>query len=312
MNAPQAERKKGFYGKGMNKPVVLSVLLHIFIVVIGTVGLPYFAIEKEPIEMAITVEIAPLAAISQTNVRDKPQEAKEEKPEPPPKSKPEPPKPEPPKEEPDILSPREPVVEEIPEPPKEEPEEVEEKPEPKPEPKPPVKPKNKPKPPEPKKEPEKKPEPKEEPKQEDSIESLLNDLLPTEQSTPTETDNEVKETSEPSQTSQIAAVSNELTRSELDDLNAGVQPCWFFDAGARNAEELVVSLRVFLNPDMRVREVEIMDQMRYGSDPAFRTAADKARWALLNEKCSKLRLPPERYDQWKVFIYNFDPREMLN
>ncbi len=40
-------------------------------------------------------------------------------------------------------------------------------------------------------------------------------------------------------------------------------------------------------------------------------AAEAARRALLNETCRTLRLPPEKYEQWKVFKYNFDPSMML-
>ena len=72
-----------------------------------------------------------------------------------------------------------------------------------------------------------------------------------------------------------------------------------------------MSLRVFVNPDMTVQNVEILDQIRYGSDSHFRAAADAARRALLNPNYRTLKLPPEKYESWKVFKYNFDPSMML-
>ena len=41
------------------------------------------------------------------------------------------------------------------------------------------------------------------------------------------------------------------------------------------------------------------------------TAAEAARRALLNPNCNKLRLPEDKYEQWKTFIIQFDPKDML-
>lgn len=303
------------YLPNMNRSVGVSFVLHLLIVVLGTVGLPFLMKEPDIREMAITVEMVDLADVSQTTIVDKPQESKEEKPEPTP---PAPPKPvyktesEPPPA-PDLLTPEPPEKQEdIPEPPKEEKMAELEKPKPKP-PTPPKPPKNrpKPKPPEPKQEKPKevKEKPKEEP--EPDISSLLKSVLNEEQTPTPQTDQKPEENSEPSQTSQIAELAAKLSRSEEDDLNAGVSPCWNVNAGGKDAHTLIVSLRVFVNPDMRVGKVEILDQLRYAADSHFRTAAESARRALLNPKCSTLRLPPEKYEQWKVFRYDFDPSNML-
>lgn len=303
------------YLPDMNRSVAVSFVLHLLIVVIGTVGIPFLMKEPDVREMAITVQMVDLADISQTTVVDKPQESKEEKPEPKP---PAPPKPvyktesEPPPA-PDLFTPEPPVKqEEVPEPPKEEKVAELEKPKPKPV-KPPKPPKNrpKPKPPEPKQEEEPKEveKPKEEPEQD--ISSLLKSVLNEESEPQQQTEQKPEENSEASQISQIAELGAELTRSEEDDLNAGVAPCWNVNAGGKDAHTLVVSLRVFVNPDMTVGKVQILDQLRYAADTHFRTAAEAARRALLNPRCSTLRLPPEKYEQWKVFRYDFDPSNML-
>lgn len=316
---------------GMKKPLMYSTGLHIAVVIIATLGLPFLITPKtEPEEMAITVELAELGPISQTSIVGKPHESKKEenepakpeekkpvykKDEPKPEPKPEPEKVETPPD--DLLTPEKPEVEEVPEPPKEAPPEPE-----KPiEDKPPPKPKNKPKLPKPEKlKEEKKPEekPKEEPKpkeeepekQEEEFSSLLKSLEPVKEAEkPVEAAPEENPTD--GQTAQLSQEGKTLTRSEEDNLNSGVQPCWNLNAGGKYAEDLIVSLLVSINPDMSVRDVQIIDQGRYGSDSHFRAAAEAARRALLNPNCRNLKLPPEKYESWKVFKYNFDPSMML-
>ncbi len=320
MNAAQKPNKrKDAINPGMQKPLVYSVSLHVIVLVLATLGLPFFMTKTEPVEMAMTVEIAELADISQTNVVDKPNES--EKPEP------IPPKPEEPKpvykqteaEEPtppdDLLTPRAPDVEEVPEPPEEKPPEEKPKEELAKIEKPP-KPMNKPKPPKPPKPKEEKPKEKppeeEKPKEpEKDFTSLLKSLTPDQDEAPKPVQAPPQETAETGQTSQIARAGTELSRSELENLNSGVQPCWNVNAGGKDAGQLVVSLQVTVGPDMRVIDVKILDQVRNSSDSHFQAAAEAARRALLNETCRTLRLPPEKYEQWKVFKYNFDPSMLL-
>lgn len=320
------ETRKQVIDPAMKKPLIYSTGLHITIAVLATVGLPFLMpMKTQPEEMAITVELADLGPMSESPVVDQPNEAKEPEPTPPkpveqkPVYKKEEAQAEPPD---DLLTPRAPDVEEVPEPPEEKIEEKPPEPEKLAEVKPPPKPMNKPKPPKPKpekpkeekpKEEKKKEEkPKEEPKeQEQEFTSLLKSLAP-DQETP---DKVVKAPpqEEPSagQTAQLSNEGRDLTRSEADDLNRGVEPCWNLNAGGKFAENLVVSLVVTINPDMSVQQVQIIDQGRYNSDSHFRAAADAARRALLNPNCRNLRLPPEKYEAWKVFKYNFDPSMML-
>tara|TARA_B100001989_G_scaffold252847_1_gene236548 strand:+ start:193 stop:1125 length:933 start_codon:yes stop_codon:yes gene_type:complete len=289
----------------MTGMLIASIVFHMAVAVLASVTIPYFSQEIDAEEMAITVEMVDLADISQTNIVDKPNET-EEKPEdkPPPAEK----KPTYNKSAspPDLLEPKPPKITEEPEsvpmPPKPE----ENKPEPPVRKPPPPKPKNKPKPkPTPAK-------PKEEKKEEPErdISSLLKDVL--------EQDEEEQQSDQPDlsdetseRISQKANISSELTRSERDNLKAGIEPCWNIQAGGKFAEELVVDIDVYLNPDMTVRRAVIIDQYRYKSDPHFRAAAEAARRALLNPNCNKLRLPEDKYEQWKTFIIQFDPKDML-
>ncbi len=294
MNAVKVHKQQEFISSSMSKPAAYSFVLHLFVFVLATVGIPYIADRPVPMDLPITVELVDLDEISQTNVNEEPQES--EIPDVPVKRKPLYNKSE---DMPDLLSPKEPDVEDspdIPEPPKEN-----EKPEVTKIEAPP-KPKNKPRKPEAKTE--------ERPKEDEKdFTSLLKSLTPDEAEDGKE--NQLQTKNLAGQTSQIADFSKQMTRSELDDLNRGVQPCWNVNAGGKNAEELIVDLRVYVNPDLRVRDVQIIDQIRYGTDTHFRAAAEAARRALLNPRCSVLRLPPEKYEYWKVFIYTFDPSQML-
>ena len=74
---------------------------------------------------------------------------------------------------------------------------------------------------------------------------------------------------------------------------------------------LIVDLRLEVNPDGTVRTVDVADSSRMNSDPYYRAAAESAVRAVLNPRCRKLKLPPEKYDEWKILIIGFDPREML-
>ena len=82
-------------------------------------------------------------------------------------------------------------------------------------------------------------------------------------------------------------------------------------AGAKYAEELVVAVKVYMNPDRTVRSASVADQLRYSRDSHFRAAADSALRALRNPRCSPLELPEDKYEQWREITIRFDPRQML-
>ncbi|MDH5723526.1 MAG: hypothetical protein OEY94_09425 [Alphaproteobacteria bacterium] len=311
MNAPIKRKRKNnkrddAASPDMNMALIVSVVFHLVVVTLASVALPYFSRDFEPQEMAITVEMVDLADISQTNIVDKPNEVEEklEEPKPPPAEK----KPSYNKSEsaPDLLEPKPPeieeVAEEVPLPPKPEevkPAPIEKKPAP---PKPRNKPKPKPTPTKPKE------EKKEEPERD--ISSLLRDVLEVEEEKQKSNQPDLSD-DDSKQISQMANLSKELARSELDDLIRGIQPCWNVNAGGKYAEELAVLLRVYINPDMSVRKTDIIDMGRYNSDTHYRAAAEAARRALLNPRCNKLNLSKDKYEKWKSFTILFDPKDML-
>ena len=106
------------------------------------------------------------------------------------------------------------------------------------------------------------------------------------------------------QTSSIAP----LGLSELDRLRSHISSCWQPPIGAKGADQLKVDIQVKLEKDGSVKQAEIADRQRYGSDVLYRAAANSARRAVLD--CQPLPLPPEKYQFWKEFIFGFDPKFM--
>jgi outer membrane biosynthesis protein TonB len=108
-----------------------------------------------------------------------------------------------------------------------------------------------------------------------------------------------------------APLGSQLSASELDMIREQIARCWNIPAGARDARDLVVELRVEVGPDGMVQQATIVDQGRVAADPFFRAAAESARRALFNPMCRPLRLPPDKYDVWKDMVVDFSPRDLL-
>lgn len=103
-----------------------------------------------------------------------------------------------------------------------------------------------------------------------------------------------------------------LSISEKDAIRSQFVRCWNVPAGAKDAQNLIVALRIALANDGSVTEVKLArEQGRYASDPFFRAAADSAIRAV--KICSPLKnLDPAKFDAWKDMELTFDPKEMLN
>ncbi|MFN7902501.1 MAG: cell envelope integrity protein TolA [Holosporales bacterium] len=105
-------------------------------------------------------------------------------------------------------------------------------------------------------------------------------------------------------------LANQLSGSELDTVRQQIGRCWNFPAGAKNPEELIVTLRVVMNPDRTVRTATILNSPANPS--LFYTAAsESAVRALFNPRCTPLALPPQKFNEWKTFTIRFDPRQMV-
>jgi len=107
-----------------------------------------------------------------------------------------------------------------------------------------------------------------------------------------------------------APLGSQLTVSELDMVRHQIARCWNVPAGARDAKDLVVEIRVVVGPDGTVSQATIVDQGRM-SDPFYRAAAESARRAFFNPLCRPLHLPPEKYAIWKDLVVDFSPKDIL-
>ena len=103
-----------------------------------------------------------------------------------------------------------------------------------------------------------------------------------------------------------------LSVSEVDAIVKQISDNWSIPAGARDAKNIKVVLRISLAQDGTVHRVKIVDQSRYKnpSETFFRAAADSAVRAAY--KASPLKkLPVDKYSNWKELELTFDPEELL-
>ncbi len=99
--------------------------------------------------------------------------------------------------------------------------------------------------------------------------------------------------------------------SEIDMIRQQIRECWSLPAGAREAENLSIEIKMAMNSDGTVRQARIIDQGRLELDPFFRAAAESALRAVLNPRCNPLKLPPEKFKQWQNMTLIFDPQKMF-
>jgi len=106
-------------------------------------------------------------------------------------------------------------------------------------------------------------------------------------------------------------VGQKLTISEIDLVRQQIHRCWNLPAGAKDAHKMLISIRISMNPDGKVRTAQILDQSQMSSNPFYRAMAESALRAVLNPACQPFKLPPDKYERWKSMKLNFDPKEMF-
>ena len=99
--------------------------------------------------------------------------------------------------------------------------------------------------------------------------------------------------------------------SERDAVRREIEKCWNVPAGALDAENLVVEIRLQLNADGTVMTAKIVEGTRAAHEKFFRAAAESALRAVLNPECSPLPLPAKKYQEWKNMVLSFNPRDMF-
>lgn len=101
-------------------------------------------------------------------------------------------------------------------------------------------------------------------------------------------------------------VSASMTISEIDLLRQQLYSCLTIPAGAKALKDLKVLVNIEVNPDRTIKNAVLVNKERSASDKYFRTAAEAAMRAVNNPECSPLKLPEDKYDQWKEINFTFD------
>ena len=97
-----------------------------------------------------------------------------------------------------------------------------------------------------------------------------------------------------------------LGLSDIDRLRAHLANCWNPPIGALGSDALIVDIIMSLDRDGSVLSAKVDNRLRFNTDKIFKVAAEEAIRA--TRKCSPFPLPPEKYSQWKSFVFVFDPR----
>jgi outer membrane biosynthesis protein TonB len=111
---------------------------------------------------------------------------------------------------------------------------------------------------------------------------------------------------------QVRNIENsKLTLSEEDALKAQIFGCWSIPLGLPYDENLLVRIKLKLKPDGSVTKTEILDHARMNKPGQgfYKVLAESALRAV--RLCQPLRVPASGYDRWKELQLNFDAREML-
>tara|TARA_B100000787_G_scaffold166024_1_gene150656 strand:- start:1309 stop:2118 length:810 start_codon:yes stop_codon:yes gene_type:complete len=102
-----------------------------------------------------------------------------------------------------------------------------------------------------------------------------------------------------------------LSLSEEDALKAQIFGCWSIPLGLPYNENLLVRIKLQLKPDGSIVRSEILDHARMNKPGQgfYKVLAESALRAI--KLCQPLRVPSAGYERWKELQLNFDAREML-
>jgi hypothetical protein len=117
-----------------------------------------------------------------------------------------------------------------------------------------------------------------------------------------------------------AAVSDGFTASEGAEILAAIRPCWKIDGGAIGAADLVVALQLTMDRDGNVIEARaedgsgIRDVTNWGELSSIspqEVALARAKQAVVNSDCNPLPMPADKFEQWKTWTLEFNPKDMF-
>ncbi len=120
-----------------------------------------------------------------------------------------------------------------------------------------------------------------------------------------------KKTSKISQSQNKNLNTTALSLSEEDALKAQIFGCWSIPLGLPYNDNLLVRIKLQLKPDGTIIKSEILDHARMNKPGQgfYKVLAESALRAI--KMCQPLRVPTEGYERWKELQLNFDAKEML-
>jgi len=99
-----------------------------------------------------------------------------------------------------------------------------------------------------------------------------------------------------------------LSQNEIDALRARLRECWNLPAGAQDAKDLNVEVRIMLRQDGSLSADPTV--LNRSANPFFQVAAESALRAV--RTCAPFSfLPIAKYEAWKDIEINFDPQYMF-
>ena len=70
-------------------------------------------------------------------------------------------------------------------------------------------------------------------------------------------------------------------------------------------------IRLVINQDGTVASAQVVDSYGYyNSNQLWQAVADSALRAVESPSCSPLKLPADKFDQWKLTTLNFSPQDL--
>ncbi len=120
-----------------------------------------------------------------------------------------------------------------------------------------------------------------------------------------------KKNNDVTQSQKKTVISSGLTLNEEDALKAQIFGCWSIPLGLPYNENLLVRIKLNLKPDGTIINSEILDHARMNKPGQgfYKVLAESALRAI--RLCQPLRVPTTGYERWKEIQLNFDAREML-
>ena len=122
---------------------------------------------------------------------------------------------------------------------------------------------------------------------------------------------EIKKSNKLTQSQDKSIVSSGLTLSEEDALKAQIFGCWSVPLGLPYNQDLLVRIKLELNPDGSIVNTEILDHARMNKpgQSFYKVLAESALRAV--KLCQPLKVPATGFERWKDLQLNFDANEML-